>query len=283
MRLFVDHLTHVDFSYLCPERGLVGETWLASVELEGTTDEQGMICDFGRVKKHLRHWLDEQVDHKLVIPRQHHALQVNTQEDRIDLHWAFGEQQFLSSRSPLQAVALTDTPLITPEHLAHWCKQQLLHDFGSGVSQLRLTFTAEATTGPYYHYSHGLKKHLGNCQRIAHGHRSHIQVWRNQQLCLPSMQRIAHQWQDIYLGTAADLTPSPDQNHYAFSYRAQQGDYQLSLPAACCYLMDCDTTVENISAHLAQKLHVETPLDAIQVKAFEGINKGAICEIKPLG
>ena len=50
MRLFVDQLTNVDFSYLCPARGLLGETWLASIQLVGSLDEQGMVCDFGTVK-----------------------------------------------------------------------------------------------------------------------------------------------------------------------------------------------------------------------------------------
>ena len=51
MHLFVDNLTNVDFSYLDADRGVVGETWLASIVLEGALDEQGMVCDFGIVKK----------------------------------------------------------------------------------------------------------------------------------------------------------------------------------------------------------------------------------------
>ena len=68
MRLFVDNLTNVDFSYLCPVRGLLGETWLAHIELTGALDAQGMVCDFGIVKKHLRDWLDSELDHRLLIP-----------------------------------------------------------------------------------------------------------------------------------------------------------------------------------------------------------------------
>ena len=53
MRLFVNQITHVDFSYLHPIYGVLGETWLIDAELEGQLDNQGMVCDFGVVKKNL--------------------------------------------------------------------------------------------------------------------------------------------------------------------------------------------------------------------------------------
>ena len=85
MHLFVDNLTNVDFSYLDPKRGLVGETWLASIVLEGALDKQGMVCDFGIVKKTLRNWLDDTIDHSLVIAKQSSQLTLK-QDDEVIVH-----------------------------------------------------------------------------------------------------------------------------------------------------------------------------------------------------
>ena len=65
-----------------------------------------------------------------------------------------------------------------------------------------------------------------------------------------------------------------------FAYDAPQGHFKLSLPSRVCYMMKSDTTVECIAAHIAKTLHNEQPDTRITVKAFEGLNKGAIVEIQ---
>lgn len=41
-------------------------------------------------------------------------------------------------------------------------------------------------------------------------------------------------------------------------------------------MLDSDTTVELIAAHIAEQLKTEFPEDVIRVKAYEGVGKGAI-------
>ncbi len=271
MRLFVDQLTNVDFSYLCPERGLLGETWLASIHLTGSLDEQGMICDFGKIKKHLRQWLDDTLDHKLLVPSTAPQLVADKHNQ---LRFTYADAHVLTTSGPASAFCHIPTERITPSSVAAWCIDQLEGDFGPGVSSIELSFRPEQTDGPFYHYSHGLKKHLGNCQRIAHGHRSIIKIWRNDQLCQASMEQIANEWRDVYLGTRADIVADRD-SHWEFAYSASQGNFHLQIPKASVYLMDEDTTVENISAHLAAKLKAAAPSDRLLVKAYEGLGKGA--------
>ena len=277
MHLFVDNLTNVDFSYLDPERGLLGETWLAHIQLQGELDDQGMVCDFGTVKKTLRTWLDNELDHRLAIPLLSPNLTLVEDGDTLDIRWRFGDGEELHCRSPRQAIALVRAERLCEASVAQWCREQLQPLFTETIEQLVLDFTTETIDGSFYHYSHGLKKHDGNCQRIAHGHRSRIAIWQND-LRDPALEaQWADSWRDIYIGTREDLIDSEAQR-YSFAYRTSQGEFFLSLPQRNCYLIDTDTTVELIARHIADQLKAAQPQSHFRVKAFEGIGKGALVE-----
>ncbi len=278
MRLFVDNLTNIDFSYLDSDRGLVGETWLASVELTGDLDEQGMICDFGDVKKTLRNWLNTELDHRLLLPVQSGHIKLLPDENSCSVEWHFGDR-YLATGSPNQALTFVPATAINEETVAAWCIGQLMPHFPASVKNLVLTFKPESIEGPYYHYSHGLKKHGGDCQRIAHGHRSRIEIWRNGHMSHDDMEDWACKWKDIYLGTREDLlVDQRNDTNLVFQYEARQGDFRLSLPKDCVYLIETDSTVEFIAQHVARQLKKKHPSDSFVVKAYEGLGKGAIAE-----
>jgi 6-pyruvoyl-tetrahydropterin synthase len=279
MQLFVNQLTNVDFSYLDAQRGLVGETWLASVILDGVLDEQGMVCDFGVVKKTLRYWLDDQLDHRLLVPTESERLTHQCIDGRIILTWQ-SDKGDIELNCPQEAVTLIATDSITAVSTSVWCREQLKASFPVNVDQLTLTFAPEHIDSAFYHYSHGLKKHNGNCQRIAHGHRSRIEIFRNGERSDELEQHWAQRWQDIYIGTAADLCSTDDSSdeHYHFAYDAPQGHFELTLPRSQCYLIDTDTTVELIAEHLASTVAASLPGQSILVRAYEGINKGALAQ-----
>lgn len=281
MQLFVDNLTNVDFSYLDDQRGLVGETWLASVLLDGGLDQTSMIWDFGVVKKVLRNWLDDQLDHRLLVPIKSERLTYSIDNDRISLSWNFGNDNLLTMEAPLEAVALIDAEEINEQTASIWSIRQLSNHFPDNLEHIQLSFEAEEINAAYYHYSHGLKKHDGNCQRIAHGHRSRIQIWSDGARDRDLENNWADRWSDIYIGSEEDLLgiSSDDKPIMHFAYDAPQGHFELTLPKQVCYLMPTDTTVECIAAHIAQVLHDEEPNKRITVKAFEGLNKGAIFEV----
>ncbi|MEN9465717.1 MAG: hypothetical protein RL217_1898 [Pseudomonadota bacterium] len=277
MQLFVNQLTNVDFSYLDHERGLVGETWLASALLDGALDDEGMLCDFGIVKKTLRNWLDDELDHRLLLPIQHPALSYQIAQDRIDFTFTLNSGEPIRMSAPVQAVALVDAALIDAQSVAAWCKAQLLGHFPVNVAKLTLSFEPEQIEGAYYHYSHGLKKHAGNCQRIAHGHRSRLHIWLDDKRAYEQEAYWAKRWADIYLGLSDDIQ-TQNASQIDFAYEACQGRFTLSLPAKICYLMHTDTTVEFIAEHLAQEIKNQYPKAQVKVQAFEGINKGAISQ-----
>ncbi len=283
MKLFVDNLCNVDFSYLDHQRGLVGETWLVSVELRGELDDQGMVCDFGIVKQKLREWLDLHVDHRLLVPENSSQLQLQIENDHIGINWHLADGNILKCGAPTQAITLIQGNKVSEQSLAEWCKQQLASLFPQSVESLTLSFSPEDIPGPYYHYSHGLKKHAGNCQRIAHGHRSKIEIWRNGTLSEEDMAQWAHKWEDIYIASSDDICTTSesafDPDNHAFAYESQQGKFSLSIPKTRCYLIATDSTVEFIAQHIAQQLKQNYPNESIRVKAFEGLAKGAIAEL----
>ncbi|MBL4832462.1 MAG: 6-carboxytetrahydropterin synthase [Pseudomonas sp.] len=274
MHLFVEQLTNVDFSYLDLSRGIVGETWWASAILEGELDQQGMVCDFGTVKKVLRNWMDDEIDHRLLVPELAEGLTITQSADRIELRCDTARGPIIMN-APREAVTLIDAKEITIQSVASWCIRQLEPHFPNSIDQLSLDFTPEEINGAMYHYSHGLKKHDGNCQRIAHGHRSRIQIWLDGNRNQDEEAYWADLWKDIYIGSKEDLIDSPE-DEYQFEYTAQQGEFYLSLSKQHCYLIDTDTTVELIANHLANKIKARHPNTQVTVRAFEGVNKGAM-------
>ncbi|MBV0934215.1 6-carboxytetrahydropterin synthase [Marinobacterium sp. A346] len=275
MKLFVDNLTHVDFSYLHPERGLLGESWAVQLVLDGSLDTQGMICDFGVVKRRVKQWLDANIDHQLVVPTGLQSLALDTADGMTEVRWQYPDGRRFWCRAPEQAIAAVPTAEIEPLGLADWCRDQLLALFPDQVRGVELAFVPESIDGHFYHYSHGLQQHDGNCQRIAHGHRSRIEIYRNGQRDQALEGIWAERFRDIYIGTRAHLQAEANGEHH-YAYTAPQGAFELVLPAECCYVMDTETTVEQIAMHLATEIKAEHGHEDVVVRAFEGIGKGAI-------
>lgn len=279
MRLFVDNLTNLDFSYLHPSRGLVGETWLASIELIGDLDDQGMVCDFGLVKKMLRDWLDTEIDHRLVVASKSSELKsLDIDENATFVNWQTTNQKHITTQAPRESFCLVDCEELSPDTVADWCISKLRPMFPDSVNDIKLNFVPERIRGPLYHYSHGLKKHDGNCQRIAHGHRSKIEIWKDGILDNTLMQEWAERWQDIYIGSEEDISEQ-DHEKTCFAYTSAQGSFSLSIPTEACYIINTDSTVELIANHIAKTLKSNTPHSAFRVKAYEGIGKGAIVDL----
>lgn len=277
--LFVDNLTVIDFAYLDPARGLVGESWIADVVLGGELDEQGMVFDFSNVKRTIKRIIDERVDHRLVIPRGYEGLSWN-QDTPDTFTWALTDGSHIIHRSPDEAVVWLSADRVIPSAVAALLERELLAVLPSNVTSVQINLREEVLEGAYYHYVHGLKKHLGNCQRIAHGHRSPIRIDRNGKRDEELERSWAKLWQDIYVGSEEDVVrrhvEDDDVAYITFEYESNQGEFALTLPEARVYMMNTDTTVEFIAAHIADELKAKLPSDSILVKAYEGVGKGAI-------
>lgn len=279
-RLFVDQLTVIDFSYLDHNRGLLGESWLVNCELSGELNDEGMLFDFGHVKKTIKQFIDNFADHKLLIATQTPNLTITTeQQDRTSIEWKNGPR-FLNTSAPSDAFLFIDAQCITEETLARLMETELMNILPDNVTGVSLDLYPEAINAAFYHYSHGLKKHDGNCQRIAHGHRSPIEIYIDGKRDQILEKQWAITFNDIYIGTREDIVDTPDQtpDTIRFKYQAPQGEFELSMNRDQVYLIDTDSTVEWIANHIAKTIHQQHPNSTVKVKAFEGYRKGAIAE-----
>ncbi len=272
--LFVDQLTVIDCAFLDVARGLVGESWIVDIELDGELDAQSMVLDFGEVKRQLKRAIDTSVDHGLLVPKLAPELQIL--DDGASLHLLFNSDiGAIEHRSPQVAVCLIDAAEIDASSVAAWLQPRQQALLPASVTALRLRLRHEQIAGAFYHYVHGLKKHQGACQRIAHGHRSKIEIEVDGQRAQDLEMQLARRWLDIYLGSREDIVARGN-GRIRFAYTAPEGDYQLALPETHVDLLDSDSTVECIAEHLARILGTLRPETRVRVRAYEGVMKGAI-------
>lgn len=273
-RLFVEQLTVIDCAFLDAQRGLVGESWIVDIELDGDLDDQSMLLDFGEVKKRLKRALDNSADHTLIVPLRHPGLSLQRSTARVGLEFRTAHGA-IEHHAPPQALTLLEAGQVDSAALAAYLRPILAREVPPNVAEVRLHLRHERIDGPYYHYTHGLKKHAGYCQRIAHGHRSRIEVRLDGARDGTQEAAWAERWRDIYLGTREDLA-SRANGRLRFTYSAREGEFELELPESRCDVLDGDTTVERIAEHLARSTAGDNPGRAVEVRAYEGVMKGAI-------
>ena len=288
MQLFVNDLTVMDFSYLCPKRGMVGESWIVDVILTGELNEESMVQDFGIVKKDLKRLIDEYVYHKLLVPAEYAGATVihDDVNEQVEVRFTCEDSREIMLRCPAEAYAFLYSDVVTMESVSVYLKEVLATHLPENVDNITLKLRTEVIESPFYHYTHGLKKHDGNCQRIAHGHRSRIDIYLDGKISEQEQAYWANRWDDIYIATTEDeiayedrkitgsvATPS---DYFSFAYESSQGYFELLIPKADCEVITTDSTVECLAQYLLVEQKKRTPNNHCQVVAYEGVGKGAM-------
>lgn len=277
--LFVDNLTVLDFTALHPRRGLVGESWIVDLELHGKTDAQGMVLDFGDVKRAIKREIDQLADHKLVVPAAMKDIEVVELPDgNLRIRYDQDDERILVECPPVAVLRLS-TAEVDRDTLSAFLVSRLRSVVPANVSKIVVRLREETISGPFFQYSHGLKQHDGACQRIAHGHRSRIEI-EEDGVRNPALEtRWAGLFRDIYIGSTEDLGYTARSRHLNFAYVSREGRFLLELPRRCVYLIDTQSTVELIAHHVCDALKRTHPGRKYRVKVWEGINKGAIATL----
>ena len=289
MNLFVRDLTVIDSSYICEQRGVVGDSWIVDVIMSGELNEMSMVLDFGRVKKQIKQLVDEFVDHRLLIPVQSAAIVYKPSKTGYSTLDVLRGEKSIHLNCPNEAYCLIDAEAVTTESMTKHVYQILRNNLPSNVTGLEITLRHENIAGAFYHYTHGLKKHDGNCQRIAHGHRSPIEIIVDGERANDKEVAFAKRWEDIYLGSKEDqvsvstlnLSESAkaisDESHYGFRYTAPQGEFELAIAKSETEILPTDTTVELLAGYIADEVKPTVAEgQSLQVIAYEGVGKGAM-------
>lgn len=273
VQLFLEQLTVIDCGLLHPRRGLVGMSWIVDVRLAGTPGADGMVVDFGPAKRLIKRRIDALVDHRLLVPAQAPGLQHVVTGARSSLVFDDAHAGRIEHRGPAASVCVIDCKEITTAAVAARLQRELAAALPA-VTHIEVELREEDIPGASYTYCHGLKRHRGNCQRIAHGHRSRLEILVDGSPSAAHAQRWARRWRDVFLGNRADLVGHGAR--YRFAYQTPAGAFELELEAQRCQLLDAETTVENIAAFIAAELKRQEPAKRFTVRAYEGVNKGAV-------
>jgi 6-pyruvoyl-tetrahydropterin synthase len=235
-----------------------------------------MVLDFGEVKKRLKKAVDAVADHRLLVPKASPQLDFVRSGANCGLSFKAANGP-IEHQSPLKAVCLVDADVVTSQTLVAHLQDAVRKAVPANVTGIRLVLRNEFIDSSYYHYTHGLKKHEGQCQRIAHGHRSRLEIRVNGRRDERLERRWIERWRDIYLGTAADIV-AHGKGRIRFEYTAGEGDFALELPVERVDLLQTDSTVERIAEHLAERVAGDRPGQKIEVRAYEGVMKGAVAK-----
>ena len=288
MKLFVRDLTVIDASYLDTARGFVGESYQVDIILQGALNEQSMILDFSSVKKQIKAIIDAEVDHKLLVPHAAENCSVILETQRTQVDFKLNDNSMIQLKCPNEAYCFLESETINIEVLEAYLEHIILSQLPENISSLEIKLRNEQIETPYYHYTHGLKKHNGNCQRIAHGHRSKLDIFINDIYNKELVKDWANRWQDIYLVSREDIVDKSDLSFIIMengidklctAYHAPQGYFELLMPAHRAEILPKDTTVEELATYICQQIKKRFADDKVTVYAYEGIGKGAIAEL----
>ena len=285
-KLFLQNFTVLDFAFLCPLKGLQGESFHVSATLSGELDHQGFVMDFGRVKKLLKAKVDELVDHRIVVAEAIPGLSLQKSEyPRLNFkNWSY--------QAPREAFTFLSSGAVSEATIQIFLVEEIKQHLPSNVHSIEFSFASETrfNDNANFRYTHGLRLHDGNCQRLFHGHRNLIEVFENQQKRADLAQELAEFFADAHFANAAtvkniselDLVlESREKLHPGIAeivYLAPQGKFVGSLPASTLILLDREPSIENIAALGKRILEKKYPGLKIAVMAYEGLNKGALAE-----
>ena len=267
--LFVENVTVIDYAYLRPDVRIAGDSLILTIEVRGELDQNGFIVDFGKLKPMVKRFVDSELDHRLLLPTRDRELAVEEIGGRVIVRYGN-----LTYEAPPVAIAYLDAIAVSHDTISRRIEQLVAPHLPPNVRSMRchLARDARAEQQASFAYTHGLRHHDGNCQRLLHGHRGvFVVIWDG--IRDPELEGwLVRRFDGAHFAAARDVSGS------AVAYRAAQGDFTALLPANRIVPLHVEPTIENIATFAFEELVREQRLDGrrLMVRAYEGPNKGAM-------
>lgn len=288
--LFLRDLTVLDFAFFDETQGLLGESYYVSAELEGSLDEQDFLLDFGPAKKALKEAVDTFADHKLVLAAEGKGVERSSSTLTLST-----PTEFYSYTCPKEAVVEIPGESITKDQLEAALANYALPRLPKNVSAVRFFLREDPRfqVEPNFRYTHGLRLHQGNCQRLFHGHRNPIEVWVKGERSKDWEAELASEWENAHFArestvenrASVDLPLGERRKNLTtsaiVSYQSPQGLFRAEIPASRIVLLPSEPSIEKIAEASLQWLLRRGLQDEFRVVAYEGLNKGYSVTFRP--
>ena len=299
-KIFIQDVTLLDCAILYPSTGPQGKSWYVDVTWEGKKDKNGVLFDFSLAKKSAKSTIDHEFDHKLLVKPSSIRFQSNsqliivagfkeTEQDSIFAINTYSNSVRKISRETLISLDKGDVSLLEKE-----ISQSILRNSPENVTNVivKLRPHEHHAKSNYFSYTHSLCHHYGNCQRF-HGHSNIIEVFSNGKFDADKSNFVAKKLNHSYIISRNYLETNwnskliheliehcPEITEYkekllVAQYKGTQGEVAVILPKECVFLLEQESTVENI-AEFIKSLFQATDQD-LEIRAYEGLAKGSIC------
>lgn len=283
--LFYKHLTLLDYAFYHKREGVRGNSLIVDIEFQGKLDQEGILFDFSRGKKAVKEVIDEICDHRFIIPSG--LLKKKRGQGIFECKTIHGPILY---EAPEEAFCEIEADPQNVREIARFLEKELLAKMPENIDDVYLALRQEQINSfeSIFHYTHGLKTHYGNCQRLFHGHSNTLSVEVNGQKRRDLERYLADEvfGHSIHFCFFENVINKKDFRYslgrpetdvpVKIAYEGNQGSFSATLPSKMVYFLPIETTVENLSAHFYELVRQEvSQADKICIRAYEGIAKGA--------
>lgn len=296
-RMFVRDIDHLDCAVFHPMDGINGATWHVDVELAGKLDHMGFIFDFGKIKKKIKEVLKNTLDHTLIVPELYHGVKITNSGNSIgkknisiDMITEGGEIWKYSC--PRSAVYLLPSHSSNALDISRAIESELAPHLPENVEELCVILREEdiSPAEGVFKYTHGLENHDGGCQRLFHGHRSRLEVFRGKSRAYDLEKNITDKFsthsihivssEQLMQGDLSVLQRGSEGKTIQIGYQSADGEFFAEIPAHRAILINQSSSIESLAQNFGSLLTTDNTDQTLMVRCYEGINKGGIAFIE---